>query len=725
MLGQIFLKVMDMSRSAGMIIVVVLLVRILLKRFPKFISYLLWSVVLFRLLCPVTLESGFSPVPGLEPMFHGYAPGENALPAGGADAPAGTHTGGTAAGTDVPETDQAVPAQTGPEEYAGVAPAQIPPEGNSRAVKVSWQDLLLLYGKYVWIAGFGIMLLYCVVSTVRLRKRVSVSIPLKGNIYIADAGISPFVMGVFHPRIYLPEGLSGKEQEYIILHEQFHIRRFDHVVKPVAFAALCIHWFNPLVWVAFLLFCRDMEMSCDEAVVKKMGEGIRADYSVSLLALSTKQRIPGGLPVDFGEGDTKGRIRNLAAFRKTKGGVLAALVTGVVILILCLASDRRTAGSDANGSGDGGSLHSGANGSGDGGSLLPDANGSGDESGPHSGEGGSGDGNPPFSGSNASGDAGTPEPPERLDVSLDITEHYQTHVGNPSNLYYIDENNVLWGSGRNQCGQLGLGTQDFEFYDEPVKIAENVIDVDYSQEGFIIFLTEDHRLYGLGNAGVGALQQYSEFDWTRYVNDEHYFVGEPCLLMENVKYARCGKNDVACLTEDGAVWIWGTICLAGNYFSHDVLYIDKPQKVLENAVLVTGGWFNHAALLRDGTVWTWGYNVYGNCGVADLTVVGEPTMVAENVVMVWTDRALENYPQPDAEDIAMAWRGELKYETGYDDISGFDEVYPELLSNTVIRKADGSYWVCGKNVGQEEKMVHSMEGVDYSVICTHEFHPCE
>ena len=179
------------------------------------------------------------------------------------------------------------------------------------------------------------------------------------------------------------------------------------------------------------------------------------------------------------------------------------------------------------------------------------------------------------------------------------------------------------------------------------------------------------------------------------------------------------------MTEDGAVWIWGTIYFRGYYLSHEVLYIEKPQKVLEDAVLVTGGWFNHAALLQDGTVWTWGYNYVGNCGVADLDLVGEPTMVAEGVVMVWTDRTLRYDPEPDVADLPRAWRGELKYETGYDDISAFDGVYPALLDNTVIQKADGSYWVCGEHVGQEERMVHSIESEDYSVVCTHEFHPCD
>lgn len=795
MLGQAFLKVLDMGRSASMIIVVICVVRILLKRFPKYISYMLWSVVFFRLLCPFTLESRISPIPSLEPMFHGYAVGEDAaLPeAGGSGLPAGNHTGGTEVGAEVPGTGQIlttqarpdgnvgegseqagpegnedkVPGQVRPDGNVGEVPGQARPEGNAGIVGVPWQELFLRYGKYVWISGVGVLFLYCAVSAVRIRRKVSVSIPLGENVYITDEEISPFVMGMFRPRIYLPGGLGGKEQEYIILHEKFHIRRLDHVVKPVAFAALCIHWFNPLVWLAFVLFGRDMEMSCDEAVIRRMGEEVRADYSASLLALSTGRRLPGMIPVDFGEGDTKGRVRNLASLRRTRKGVLAVLVAGAVILILCLAFDHRAVGLDVDGpgngdglisgvdnSGNGDSLYSGADGSGNGGGLLPgaddsgngggplsdaddsgngsgllsDVNDMGGESSPYPGADGSGDGSHPLSGSDVPDDgraaSGSPEAPEPLEVSLDITEHYQTSVGNPSNLYCIDSDGVLWGSGDNQCGQLGQGTQDYEFHDGMVRIAENVIDVDYSQEGFIIYLTGDHELYGVGNSGCGALQQYGEFDWSRYVSKGHYYVSEPVLLMENVAYARCGRSDVACLTEDGAVWIWGTVYFTGHYLSHDVLYIEKPRKVLEDAVLVTGGWFNHGALLRDGTVWTWGHNGAGNCGVADTRVVGEPTMVAEDTVMVWTDRTLSFDPEPDVEDMPRAWRGELEYETGYDDISAFGGVYPASLQNTVIQKADGSYWVCGENVGQEEKLVDGVEA-DYYAIYTHEFHPCE
>lgn len=316
-----------------------------------------------------------------------------------------------------------------------------------------------------------------------------------------------------------------------------------------------------------------------------------------------------------------------------------------------------------------------------------------------------------------------PEESEHLNVSLNITEHYITNTGDPSNLYSIDENGVLWGSGRNEYGQLGQGTQDYEFYSEMIKIAENTVHVDYSQEGFVIFLTGDHKLYGFGNAGCGALQQYANFDWTRYTNGEHYTVNTPVLLMEDVVYACCGRDDIVCLNKDGTVWTWGTISVGG-YSSNHEYFIATPKKILENAVLVTGGWFNHAALLQNGTVWTWGYNSAGNCGVADVSIVMMPTMVAEDVVMVWTDLAVDGYPQTDIDDIRKAWTGNLKYNTKLDSITEFDGIYPKSLNNTVIQKADGSYWVCGENTGTEEKAVLGAED-DYIVFYSHEFCLCE
>lgn len=636
MIDQIFMQVIDMSKVASIIILIVLAVRLLLKKSPKFVSYVLWAVVLFRLLCPVSFESFISLVPETTPISYHYTLEDESISIAGA---------GKAVYQVVGE---AFHGELGSQQ---IETTELNEDETQKEVTSDWWEVGILFGQYVWLAGICIMFIYSVFSYLNIRKRLMVVIKLKDNIYIADDIGSPFVIGFIRPKIYLPNGLDEKEQGYIIMHEQFHIKRGDPIVKMLAYTALCIHWFNPLVWIAFILSSKDMEMSCDEAVVKRMGEEIKADYAASLLSLAMARRITIGVPLAFGEGDTKERIKNIAAWKMPNQKRLSMISIAVAILMVCLVVDPIPAMSSES------PIH------------KDDEN-------------------------------------ATLQVTMDLEEHYITNTGDPSNLYYIDENHVLWGCGENNYGQLGQGTRDFEFHDEMVKIAENVVHVDYSQKGFVIYLTEDNELYGFGNSGCGALQQYDTFDWDKYSNIsiETYYVGSPYLLMENVIYARCGKDDIVCLTEDGSVWTWGTIYVNGGWQSGDVKFIAKPEKILENAVLVTGGWFNHAALLEDGTVWTWGYNYTGNCGVEDKSVVPEPTKVAENVVMVWT--------------------GTMQYNIDCFDIYSFAGEYPRHYENTLIKNSDGSYWICGADVGTEEKYIpYYYEMVDVTRICTHEFLP--
>ncbi len=671
MLGHLFLEVMDMSRAASLVILIIIVARILLKKHPKHLSYMLWGVVLFKLFCHFTLESKISPIPNLKPTFYEYRSEKENVLSESANHFAVPYINRST--SNLQETSQALPKQ-----FSFI-------ESQKGSAELSWQELFIAYGQYVWLLGICAMILYSTISAVKIHKTVSASVHLKEKIYITDTPVSPFAMGILKPKIYLPRNLNEKEQEYIILHEQFHIRRLDHIVKPIAFAALCIHWFNPLVWIAFILSCRDMEMSCDEAVIRKMGNSVKADYSASLLALSTRQVVTRGIPVDFGKGDVTIRIKNLAAFGKTKKGIAVILMIACFIFTICLSTTHQNTGFAKNDN-----------------SFSERA----------------------AEEAEIQNTRNTVKEELPLKVTVNISDYYTVSTGDPSNFYCIDENGILWGSGRNNYGQLGQGTQDYDFHGEMVKIAENVIHVDYSQKGFTIFITKDNKLYGMGNAGCGALQQYEEFDWTQYTNGEKYTVTAPLLLMEDVMYACCGRDDIVCLKKDGTVWTWGTVYVEGGYLSEHVYFIEKPKKILENASFVTGGWFNHAALLQDGTLWTWGYNSSGNCGVSAPSALANPTKVAQQVIMVWTNLAVAGYPQPGPEEISLAWTGNLKYNTAYNDISEFEDIYPFLLNNTVIQKTDGSYWVCGENVGTEEKVVHGAEG-DYYVACSHEFSLCE
>lgn len=317
-------KLLNMSLTASVVIVFVFLLRLLLKRAPKVISYALWSMVLFRLLCPISIESAFS-------LF------------GLLDTP--VITSGTMTSSieyipaDIAHTEY--PSVVLPVPGIGEAISDTLPQGEEQLAADPLEAPMAI-ATYVWMAGILAMGIYAAVSYVRLRRKLVTASPLRDNIYLADEIISPFVLGLFCPKIYLPSSIREEEQTYIILHEQHHIRRLDHIAKALAFVALCIHWFNPLVWVSFILAGKDMEMSCDEAVVKKMGDGILADYTASLLSLATGKHIIAGVPLAFGEGDTKGRIRNLAKWKKPAFWVVLVAVIVCIVLAVCLLTNPQT-----------------------------------------------------------------------------------------------------------------------------------------------------------------------------------------------------------------------------------------------------------------------------------------------------------------------------------------------------------------------------------------------
>lgn len=290
---------------------------------------------------------------------------------------------------------------------------------------------------------------------------------------------------------------------------------------------------------------------------------------------------------------------------------------------------------------------------------------------------------------------------EELALEIDVSEHYITNIGDPSNLYHIDDNNVLWGCGKNQYGQLGQGTKDEEFHEDMVKIAENVIHVDYSQKGFLIYLTKDKKLYGLGNGASGTMAQFASYSEEVFYSYDEYSVTSPKLLLEDVEYARCGRSDIVAMKTDDSIWVWGLIwCRNAQTFC----YQGWPVKVLENGALVTGSFYNHAALLNDGSVWTWGYNYSGNCGVEAMPEISTPQKVAENVVMVWT--------------------GSIEENVEYNNIDEFGGEYPRDMENTIIQKDDGSYWICGANVGKTSKVLPIYYEIsEHEMVCSYKFVP--
>lgn len=193
----------------------------------------------------------------------------------------------------------------------------------------------------IWILGLEALLLYNGISLLRLRRRLAGAVRIRENIYEIDQVESPFVFGIICPRIYLPTTLQEKETDYIILHERTHIRRGDHIVKLISFLALVLHWFNPLVWLAFFLSERDMEMSCDESVMKHMNGDIRAEYAASLLSLATGERRIAGAPLAFGEGGTKERVKNIMHYKKPTAAVIVVGLLAVLFLLAILGSNPK------------------------------------------------------------------------------------------------------------------------------------------------------------------------------------------------------------------------------------------------------------------------------------------------------------------------------------------------------------------------------------------------
>ena len=310
MLQELFIDIVNMSLTAVPIILVVLLARMVLKFVPKTVSYALWAVVFFRLLCPFSFEMSFSLVPAQ-------------LTSGGViESYADSYIG------EVEVYEQ------GSTEY------DVTLEQGAKQAKTFGEVFVPILSS-VWITGIVAIVSYSLWCLAQLKRRLMGSVHYKGNVYLADHIESPFVLGFVKPKIYLPSTMRESEYTYTILHEIYHIKRKDHVVKLIAFTALCIHWFNPLVWLAFGLVMTDMEMSCDEAVLRQIGESAKAEYSISLLGFATGKRYAPAAFLAFGEVNPKARIKNVLKWKKPVAifSVFAATLA-VFVGVLCLANPK-------------------------------------------------------------------------------------------------------------------------------------------------------------------------------------------------------------------------------------------------------------------------------------------------------------------------------------------------------------------------------------------------
>ncbi len=306
-MSRLFIALLNVSLAASFVALAVMLVRLLLKRAPRVFSYALWAVVFFRLACPLAIEI---PV-RINPIAPQTVPQDIVY----AQNPA-IHSGVAFLNSAVNELMESALPPVAPEN--SINPLQ----------------LILEAGAYIWLAGITALLIYAAFSYMRIRRGVGWAVRVKENIYETDRIKTPFILGCVRPRIYIPSGLSAGELGYILNHEQIHIKRLDHLVKPLAFLIAVAHWFNPLAWLSFYLLVQDMELSADESVIGAAGSDIRRDYSRSLYALSARNS---GLlsPLAFGETGVKSRVKNVLRFRKPV--LWESLLSAVLVCLTVVA----------------------------------------------------------------------------------------------------------------------------------------------------------------------------------------------------------------------------------------------------------------------------------------------------------------------------------------------------------------------------------------------------
>ena len=313
-MASVFLKLLNLSISASWLVLAVLVLRLISKRSPKWVNVLLWGIVALRLVLPFSIESAVSLIPSAETVS----------PAAVQFDPAPTITSG------VSVIDNAVNPSLS-EHFSAVPTASVNP-------LYVWTEI----AGWVWLIGLGAMLLYALVSYLRLRRRVSVSLPIQDHIYLCDAISSPFILGVVKPRIYLPSGLDEVQRQNVLAHERAHLARRDHWWKPLGFALLAVYWFNPVLWLAYTLLCRDIELACDERVIRTMDESAVKTYSTVLLACSMPRKAAITCPLAFGEVGVKERVRNALRYKKPAFWVVAASVAVCVVVAVCFLTNPPT-----------------------------------------------------------------------------------------------------------------------------------------------------------------------------------------------------------------------------------------------------------------------------------------------------------------------------------------------------------------------------------------------
>lgn len=309
---ELFLKIVNMSISASWLVLAVLLLRFALKKAPKWVNVLLWAIVAVRLICPFSFESALSLIPSAETISPNIMMEKTPTIQSG-----------------VPAINSVVNPVIG-QSFA-------PNPGDS----ANPLQILIPIIAIVWAVGIAALLAYTAISYWRLRRKVSEAVILQDNIFQSENVASPFVLGIVKPRIYLPYHMGEQDLTHVVAHEQAHIRRRDHWWKPLGFLLLTIHWFNPLMWLAYVLLCRDIELACDEKVIKDLGNEQRADYTQALVSCSVNRRMIAACPLAFGEVGVKERVKSVMNYKKPAFWIVAIAVIACVVVAVCFLTNPR------------------------------------------------------------------------------------------------------------------------------------------------------------------------------------------------------------------------------------------------------------------------------------------------------------------------------------------------------------------------------------------------
>ena len=312
-MSELFLEIVNRSIAASWIVIAVLILRFCLKKAPKWVNVLLWGIVAVRLIFPFSIESALSLIPSAETV-----------------SPSIMMETAPSVQTGVPALDQVI----NPVIDHSLSPA---PGASANPLQI-WISVLTV----IWLLGVAALFLYSAVSYRRLRRRVCEAVILRDNIYQSENVCSPFVLGIIRPKIYLPYHMDKREMDHVIAHEQTHIRRRDHWWKPLGFLLLTVHWFNPLLWLGYILLCRDIELACDEKVIREMGSEQRADYTQALVSCSVSRRSIAACPLAFGEVGVKTRVKSVMNYKKPAFWIILASALICAAAAVCFLTNPKT-----------------------------------------------------------------------------------------------------------------------------------------------------------------------------------------------------------------------------------------------------------------------------------------------------------------------------------------------------------------------------------------------